>query len=202
MNCPSLIGSLTYLLIELHVITVFLLTRNLGKKHRLFHNSLLIDNYSVIIKILLTVGTILFLSLVLHYIKKHYTSDFEILILLGFTLLALFILISANDLLTLYLGIEMQSLCLYTLAALKRSSRFSSEAGLKYFILGALSSSILIFGISFIYGITGSTNFDDIAKTLSSLWENHNDLPATLLVGGTCLLCSLLFKIAAVPFHM
>jgi NADH-quinone oxidoreductase subunit N len=154
------------------------------------------------LKSLLIIFSILFLSLALNYLCQTFLKEFEVLLLVTFSIFASFILLSSNDLITLYLGIEAQSLCLYVLAAMRKTSQFSSEAGLKYFILGALSSSLLLFGMSFIYGTIGSTNFDVITKTLSSLVDRHECLPAMLTIGFICVLCSLLFKIAAVPFHM
>jgi NADH:ubiquinone oxidoreductase subunit 2 (subunit N) len=96
----------------------------------------------------------------------------------------------------------MQSLCLYVLAAFKKTSQFSSEAGLKYFILGALSSSLLLFGMSLIYGTTGSTNFLDITKNILCLTNTQLETSYILILGIILLLCGLLFKITAVPFHI
>lgn len=152
-------------------------------------------------KIVLIGCSMLFLSLALNYLRQTFSKEFEVLLLLTFAVFASLILLSSNDLITLYLGIEAQSLCLYVLAAMKKTSQFSSEAGLKYFVLGALSSSLLLFGMSLIYSIIGSTNFDVIAKTLAGT-NLYEYLPMTLILGFTCVLCSLLFKVAAVPFHM
>lgn len=201
-NHGFVISQLTYLLIELHLLTALLLTANLHKRQILCYSALISDNYVVVVKLLLIACTILFLSLVLEYMKQHFSHEFEVLLLIAFAVFASFIVLASNDLITLYLGIEAQSLCLYVLASMKKTSQFSSEAGLKYFILGALSSSFLLFGMSFVYGITGSTNFDAITKTLSSLVTTQEPLPATLVLGFICILCSLLFKLAAVPFHI
>jgi len=112
------------------------------------------------------------------------------------------VIVSSYDPLTLYLGIEMSSLCLYALAAFTRRSAFSTEAGLKYFILGAFASGILLFGISLIYGLTGTTNFEDLAKILLGAYESDLVMPKALIVGIIFVAAALLFKSTAAPFHM
>lgn len=130
------------------------------------------------------------------------TDKFEFPILINFSIFAMLVLISSYDLITFYLSIEMQSLCLYILAAFKKTSRFSTEAGIKYFVLGALSSSLLLFGMSLIYGFSGSTNLADITMYLIGN-SNHNVVvPLTLNLGFLFLLIGFLFKITAVPFHV
>ena len=108
------------------------------------------------------------------------------------------VLIASNNLMSMYLGIELQSLSLYVIAAINRQSLQSSESGVKYFVLGALSSGILLYGCSLIYGFTGSTNFDEIRYALSNV-ENLN---LGILFGLIFILVGLAFKISAVPFHM
>ena len=120
--------------------------------------------------------------------------EYNLLVLLA--TLGMLLMISANDLMSLYMGLEMQSLPLYVIAAMRTQSVKSSEAGLKYFLLGALSSGMLLYGASFVYGYTGSTNFADIAANLAQA-------PSTgLIVGMVFLLSGLAFKISAAPFHM
>jgi NADH-quinone oxidoreductase subunit N len=112
-------------------------------------------------------------------------------------------LVSSNDLLAIYLSIELMSLSFYILAAYKRNSEFSGEAGLKYFILGAFASGLLLFGISMIYGFTGLTNFEDLAKLLTGINGTVNSVTYNgILIGILFVSVSLLFKVAAAPFHM
>jgi NADH-quinone oxidoreductase subunit N len=115
-----------------------------------------------------------------------------------FSTLGMMMMVSANDLISLYLGIELQSLALYVLAAFRRDSTRASEAGLKYFVLGALSSGMLLYGCSMIYGFTGATGFDRIAAALAG--SERADLG--LIVGIVFLSAGLAFKVSAVPFHM
>jgi NADH-quinone oxidoreductase subunit N len=111
-------------------------------------------------------------------------------------------MISANDLISLYVGLELQSLALYVLAAIRRDSLRSSEAGLKYFVLGALSSGMLLYGASMIYGFTGSTTFPTIAASIKAQTANGGTLNIGLIFGLVFLLAGIAFKISAVPFHM
>jgi NADH:ubiquinone oxidoreductase subunit 2 (subunit N) len=112
-------------------------------------------------------------------------------------------LISSYDLMSLYMSIELMSLSFYILAAYKRNSEFSGEAGLKYFILGAFSSGLLLFGSSMIYGFTGLTNFEDLAKVLTGINGIASSTSYSgILIGIIFVAVALLFKIAAAPFHM
>ncbi|MGC6516561.1 MAG: NADH-quinone oxidoreductase subunit NuoN [Candidatus Puniceispirillaceae bacterium] len=120
--------------------------------------------------------------------------EYNLLVMLA--TLGMLLMVSANDLMSLYMGLEMQSLPLYVIAAMRTKSIRSSEAGLKYFLLGALSSGMLLYGASFIYGYTGSTNFGEIATAVTG------GASAGLVVGMVFLLAGLAFKISAAPFHM
>jgi NADH-quinone oxidoreductase subunit N len=121
--------------------------------------------------------------------------EFPVLVLLATT--GMLMMISANDLIALYVGVELQSLALYVVAAFQRDSARSSEAGLKYFVLGALSSGMLLYGASLVYGFTGSTGFDDIALAVQPSGANIG-----LIFGLVFLMAGFAFKISAVPFHM
>lgn len=183
------------------MLTIILLSNNLYQTKIIFYESILSDNYIVIVKIIILICSILFLIIAYEHIKQYFSDRFEFLILIMFATFALFLLVASNDLITFYLSIEMQSLCLYVLAAFKRTSRLSVEAGLKYFILGALSSSLLLFGMSLIYGFTGSTNFTELMKNGLTKTSLENT-PNMLVVGVVLLLCGILFKLTAVPFHI
>lgn len=132
------------------------------------------------------------------YFKFELVRAFEIPILMLIALFGMFIILSTNDLILLYLAMELQSLALYVLAASKQYSNFSTEAGLKYFILGSLASAMLLFGISLIYGHTGTTNLTDLSIFLLG---EVNSFSAGILVGFVFLLSGLFFKMPAAPFH-
>jgi NADH-quinone oxidoreductase subunit N len=146
------------------------------------------------------------------YIKQEQINAFEYIVLILFAILGMLFLVSSQDLITFYLAIEMQRLSLYALAAFKRDSAFSTEAGLKYFILGALSSGLLLLGASLLYGFTGTTNFSEMATFFAGIDSTFNStggrrvdllrftIPGIRL-GIICLRASLLFKVSAAPFH-
>ena len=159
-----------------------------------FKNSSLIEFF----KYLIVLGSAASILISKNYFIESKLSRFEIPILILFSSLGMMVLISSNDLITMYLGIELQSLALYVVAAIKRDSLRSSESGVKYFILGALSSGILLYGCSLIYGFSGSTNFEVIQANLNNL----NNLNLGLIFGLVFILVGLAFKISAVPFHM
>ena len=138
---------------------------------------------------------ILFISR--DYLSKNNLLKFEYPLLIGLAVVGMMMMVSAGDLMSLYMGIELQSLALYVIAAFNRDSIRSTEAGLKYFVLGALSSGLLLYGASLIYGYSGTTNFDGIA---SAIFDGNISLG--LLLGLVFLSTGLAFKVSAAPFHM
>ena len=162
---------------------------------RLFNNSIVIDYLSSFMKIISLLATFLVLVISSNYLKSFKIFKIEYPILILSSVLGMMIMISSNDLIVFYMGLELQSLALYVLATFNRDQLKSSEAGLKYFVLSALSSGLLLYGCSLIYGFTGSTNFDLIAERLNS--ANYS-----LTFGIVFILVGLAFKISAVPFHM
>ena len=160
----------------------------------LFTSSLFINLF----KILIVISTILCLLISENYFKDLELERFEIPILILFSVFGMMIMVSSNNLMTMYLGIELQSLALYVLASVQRNSLKSSESGLKYFVLGALASAFLLYGCSLIYGFTGATNFQDIQKILST----ETNLNMGITFGLIFIITSLAFKVSAVPFHM
>jgi len=159
-----------------------------------FKSSLLIQFFKSIV----VLGSIASIIISKSYFKELKLSRFEIPVLISFSTLGMLILISSNDLISMYLGIELQSLTLYVVAAIKRDSIQSAESGVKYFVLGALSSGILLYGCSLIYGFTGTTNFEEIRLSLISI----NHLSLGIIFGLVFVLVGLAFKVSAVPFHM
>ena len=161
----------------------------------LFNNSVVIDYMSSLMKIITLVGAFLVLVISSNYLKIFKIFKIEYPILILSSVLGMMVMISSNDLMVFYIGLELQSLALYVLATFNRDQLKSSEAGLKYFVLSALSSGLLLYGCSLIYGFSGSTNFDVISNQLNS--TNY-----VLTFGIVFILVGLAFKISAVPFHM
>ena len=153
------------------------------------------DGFSDFLKILILAGAATSAVLALPYLKDAHTGRFEYPVLLMLSALGMCMMVSAHDMLTLYIGLEMQSLAAYVLAAFHRNEARSSEAGLKYFILGALASGILLYGISLVYGFTGTTDFGTLAQVVQGRSTG-------VMFGLVFILAGLMFKVSAVPFHM
>ena len=210
-------------------LTLFLLYNNPIIQSIIFYNSLILDNFTYFFKFFLILSSFSAILLSLNYFKQEKLNSFEFLILLLFSTLSMLLMISSYDFISFYLTIEFQSLCFYVLAASKRNSEFSTEAGLKYFILGAFSSGLLLFGFSIIYGFTGMTNFGDLSllftglgdsmelakpnpllsHTVDSLAARNEDLAIAgnfslngILLGMLFVAIGFLFKLTAAPFHM
>ena len=157
------------------------------------------DRYAVFMKSLVLLGSALAVILSFDYHEHEKQERVEYPIFILFATLGMMMMISANSLLSLYLGLELQNLCLYVLAAIRRDTLKSTEAGLKYFILGALSSGLLLYGMSLIYGFAGSTEFPVLAEILTAA---DTQTPMGVVVGLVFVMAGLAFKISAVPFHM
>ena len=154
------------------------------------------DRFTFFMKFLVLCGLITSVVLSVQYLYQDHVVRFEYPILVLFAGIGMLLMISAHDMLSLYVGLELQSLSLYVLAAIRRDHVKSAESGMKYFVLGAISSGMLLFGISLIYGFTGSTNFDVIGMTLAE------EMSLGAVLGFVFVLAGLAFKISAVPFHM
>lgn len=163
----------------------------------LFGGSFIVDDYGRMLKLLCLVGAAVALIMSITYWRSFGGVKPEYPILLLFASTGMLMMISAYDLIALYVGLELQSLALYVVAAFKRDSARSSEAGLKYFVLGALSSGMLLYGASLVYGFTGSTEFAQIASAVQPSGANLG-----LIFGLVFLIAGFAFKISAVPFHM
>lgn len=177
------------------VVGLFVL---LGPNGRIvtFESMFVTDDFGRFVKILLLAGSALGVIMAANYNRREDIARFEYAVLILFATLGMMMMVSANDLISLYLGIELQSLSLYVLAAFRRDSLRSSEAGLKYFVLGALASGMLLYGASLTYGFAGTTSFGGIAASLKGG-------PSTgAIVGLVFISAALAFKVSAVPFHM
>jgi NADH-quinone oxidoreductase subunit N len=162
-----------------------------------FHGAFIADGFSRFAKILILIGAALSILLADEFFVSIQLSRFELPVLMLIATLGMLLMVSASSFLSLYMGLELQSLALYVLAAFNRDHLRSTEAGLKYFVLGALSSGMMLYGISLIYGFTGSTQFSAIAQV------THAGGPGMGVVFGIVfLIAGLAFKVSAVPFHM
>ncbi len=162
----------------------------------LFDGAFTLDSYTRFAKIIVYIGAVFALLLSDKFMTREGLARFEYPILILLATLGMSIMVSATDLIALYMGIELQSLALYIMAAFNRDSRRSTEAGLKYFVLGALSSGVLLYGASLIYGFSGATSFAAIAEASG---ESNR---VGLIFGLVFMISGLAFKISAAPFHM
>ena len=190
-------SNLIYNLSIITLIGTLVLTFNypINTDNTLFNESYKIDYLSTFMKILVFIGGIFTLIISFKYLKIFKILQIEYSILILTSILGMMVMISSNDLIVFYIGLELQSLSLYVLASFNRDQLKSSEAGLKYFVLSALSSGLLLYGCSLIYGFSGTTNFDLIS-------DSFDKAEYGLTFGLVFILVGLAFKISAVPFHM
>lgn len=163
----------------------------------LFAGGFVNDSFARFMKIVVLIGAAMTLVISVSSVKLLALNKFEYPILILLATLGMMMMVSANDLMSLYVGLELQSLALYVLAAFRREDRRATEAGVKYFVLGALSSGLLLYGASLIYGFTGHTQFELIAQTVNVAERNVG-----VIFGLVFLMAGISFKISAVPFHM
>ncbi|HEU01206.1 NADH-quinone oxidoreductase subunit NuoN [Aurantimonas sp. C2-6-R+9] len=162
-----------------------------------FGGSFVLDPFAGFMKVLVLVGSAAAVIMSVGFAESERFNRFEFPVLIVLSTTGMMVMVSAGDLITLYLGLELQSLAIYVLAAINRDSARSTEAGLKYFVLGALSSGMLLYGASMVYGFTGQIEFGAIASAITSEGRSLG-----LVVGLVFVLAGLAFKISAVPFHM
>ena len=187
------------LIYKLSIFLIFLLILIIlntdGETIKIFEESFVSDHFSLFAKLLILISSFFILIISKQYIVDIKNNKFEYPIIVLLSILGMFFMVSSNDLILFYLGLELQSLSLYILASMDRDNLKSSEAGIKYFVLSALSSGILLYGCSLLYGFTGSTNFEVIAS-------NTADSTIGIIFAMVFILVGLAFKVSAVPFHM
>ena len=192
-NSSSLIYNLTIISLIILLASVYNLTRI--SETLLFNKSYIIDNLSNFMKIIMVVSGIFVMLISSKYLQIIKINKIEYPVLILSAILGMMVMISSNDLIVFYMGLELQSLALYVLASFNRDNLLSTESGLKYFILSALSSGLLLYGCSLVYGFSETTNFNEILN-------NSKNVEYGLTFGIVFILVGLAFKISAVPFHM
>ena len=189
-----------WLAIASFIVAAFLVLIGSNGPSVAFNALFVIDGFAVYAKILVLLGAALTLLLAVSYNERARINKFEFSVLIVYAVVGMLMMVSANDLISVYMGIELQSLSLYVIAAFRRDHIRSSEAGLKYFVLGALSSGILLYGMSMVYGFAGTTSFDNLATVFAA--DDGGNLPVGLVIGMVFIAAGLAFKVSAVPFHM
>ena len=212
-------NSVLYLSVLIVSLFCLLLINNVVEYNdfQIFNSTITIDYLSFSSKVWIAIMSIFCFLMIQRYIGIQKINYFEYSILMLFALLGIFFICSANDLITAYLSIELQSLSFYIMAAMKKDSAFSVDAGLKYFILGAFSSSLFLFGSSILYGVSGTTNFEDLKNLFFLIhlepesvygFDNYTFVKHVFLDGSLIqfalvfIFVSLLFKLAVAPFHL
>lgn len=188
-------GIVTKIIYAVIIFLILIIGDNFNDSLTLFSNAYTLNSLTNFFKILILVSSIFTLTISQNYIKENNINYFEYSIILLLSILGMFVMISSNDLILFYLGLELQSLSLYILASLDRDNLRSNEAGLKYFVLSALASGLLLYGCSLLYGFAGSTNFETINQNIDG--TNIGQVVAMVFI-----LVGLAFKVSAVPFHM
>ena len=178
------------------VVAIFLTIYNGYQPAYAFNGQFFTSSFMVYMKVIILLGAIGILLLSKRELKHDQINRPELPLLMLLSVLGMMLMVSANDIILLYMALELQSLPLYVIAAIRRESLRSSEAGLKYFLLGALSSGLLLYGASLLYGFTGHTSYDGIKIAL------ENDISPGAVIGMVFLISGLAFKISAAPFHM
>ena len=192
-NSSNLIYNLSIIILIATFVLIF--SYPIETEINLFENSYKIDYLSFFMKSLTMIAGIFVMVTSSRYLKLLKILQIEYSILILSAILGMMVMISSNDLIVFYIGLELQSLSLYVLASFNKNEIKSSEAGLKYFVLSALSSGLLLYGCSLVYGFSGSTNFNIISNEI-------NNSQFSLIFGIVFILVGLSFKISAVPFHM
>ena len=191
--------TVTYGSVIILILTILFVSLATEGRATTFAGAFVTDTFAVYVKALVLLAATVAILMSREYLANQGIDRFEFPILIVLSSLGMIMMVSANDLIALYMGLELQSLALYVIASFQRDSLRSAEAGLKYFVLGALSSGLLLYGMSLVYGFSGTTNFDVLAKMFH---DNHGAPSAGLIVGIVFILAGLAFKVSAVPFHM
>ncbi len=188
-----------WLAVALLSLALYVVVDMPGETRVTFSGMFVTDRFGIFMKVLVLIGAIFAIPLSLDFARREGMERFELPVVMTLATVGMLMMISANDLISLYVGLELQSLSLYVLASFKRDSERATEAGLKYFVLGALSSGMLLYGASLIYGFTGSTAFPAIGAMLA---QGTGGASIGLVIGIVFLVAGLAFKVSAVPFHM
>ena len=199
---PEASRLVTLLTVMAMVIGLFLLSFGNHARALTFGGEFVTDGFAVYLKVLVLVGAAVCLSMSSDFLRQEGIERFEFPVLALFSTVGMLMMISANSLIALYLALELQSLPLYVMTAFHRDQIRSTEAGLKYFVLGALASGLLLYGCSLVYGFTGTLSFDGLAGLLRPQAGGPITIGIGALIGLVFIAAGLAFKLAAVPFHM
>jgi NADH-quinone oxidoreductase subunit N len=198
---PLVATNVGYLLILALLLTLFLVIHNPLASGSVFNGVFVVDWLSTVAKISVLVSSIGCLFLSSSYVKTYQINNFEYFVIVALAVFGQLVLISSADFLTADLALEIQSFCFYILASFKRDDSYSTEAGLKYFLLGAIASGMLLFGCSLVYGFAGSIHFENLSKIFLGSIEFSNESFFGVVIALLFINVALLFKLGIAPFH-
>ena len=187
--------TVSWLAVLAQIVTLVLVV--MGDGGVAFYGQFTADAFAKFTKVLILIGSSLGIVMAMNFAERENMSRFEFPILITLATVGMMAMVSATDMLSLYLGLELQSLALYVIAAIRRDTVRATEAGLKYFVLGSIASGMLLYGMSMVYGFTGTTNFVVLGDIMTG-----GDISVGTLVGLAFMFAGLCFKVSAVPFHM
>jgi NADH-quinone oxidoreductase subunit N len=191
------IGGVTVMAVIAFIVAGVLAVATNGADTVTFNGLFLVNDFTGFVKVLVLLAAGLAVILMLPWARNEGIGRYELPVVMVFSVLGMMMMVSANDLIALYVGLELQSLALYVLAAFHRGNPRATEAGVKYFVLGALASGLLLYGSSLIYGFAGTTSFTGLAQALTGAQDNVG-----VIVGVVFVISGFAFKVSAVPFHM
>jgi NADH-quinone oxidoreductase subunit N len=194
---PHVAREIGWLGVVVLAVTVVLVMRFGYDRQVSLYGMIVVDGFGVFMSVLVLIGSAFSIVIAMRFNEREGVARFEYPVLVLLATTGMLMMVTANDLISLYIGLELQNLALYVIASFQRDVTRSSEAGLKYFVLGALSSGMLLYGASMVYGFAGSTNFDTLAHTLDA-----SNVSIGLIIGIVFVAVGLAFKVSAVPFHM
>jgi NADH-quinone oxidoreductase subunit N len=194
---PHVAREIGWLGVVVLAVTVVLVMRFGYERQVSLYGMIVIDGFGVFMSVLVLVGSAFSIIIAMRFNEREGVARFEYPVLVLLATTGMLMMVTANDLISLYIGLELQNLALYVIASFQRDVTRSSEAGLKYFVLSALSSGMLLYGASMVYGFAGSTNFDTLAHTLDA-----SNVSIGLIIGIVFIAVGLAFKVSAAPFHM
>lgn len=202
LGYPLITNHFFYFIFQIFLLSLVLIVTQSPIYLVSWNNLFISDSFTHVAKIIILITLLFWLFLVRNYTIQEKINNFEYWLLILLSTIALFLIIQAYDLLTMYVTLEFQSLIFYILTSFNRTSEFSTEAGIKYFVLGAFSSALLLFGSVTLYNLTGLTNLNDFSKFFMHDFIFKTDFFYEILLGITFILISFLFKLSAAPFHV
>lgn len=199
IKLPSVVSILSKVMLLVFILMAIMYGDQYNSFNFVFGGRFIVSNYNILMKFFLIFFLFIFFLMSADYYEKDIIKSYEFVIIILLAVFGMFVMLSAFDFMTMYLALELQTICFYILAAYKSHTNSSTEAGIKYFVLGSFSSGLILFGISLIYGFCATTNFLELSYIFLAESSGQNGM---IILGTLFILVGLLFKLGAAPFHM